>query len=208
MSTGGGWGAGHPTDWHYNQYQPGDYRKEAGYRTGGCRWDGYCVTAFKDGPLPWKYRPTNNGSDGGKCDVDIPLYRYAEAILIYAEAQNELGNAGVAVQYLDMIRARARNGTGAEHRASPADYTGPLDQASLRDAIFAERDLELAHEAKRWFDLVRRDSEDQSYWGNSLHDHDPNSWRMQAIQDYKKRWPVPQSEIDLNPNLLPNNPGY
>src|SRR5438132_1572209 len=128
LSTGGGWGAGHPTDWHYNQYQPGDYRKEAGYRSGGCRWDGFCVTAFKDGPLPWKYRPTNNGSDGGKCDVDIPLYRFAEAILIYAEAQNELGNSGVAVQYVNMIRARARNGTGAENRASPADYTGPLHQ--------------------------------------------------------------------------------
>src|SRR5256885_166668 len=208
LSTGGGWGAGHPTDWHYNQYPAGDYRKEAGYRSGGCRWDGFCVAAFKDGPLPWKYRPTNNGSDGGKCDVDIPLYRYAETLLIYAEAQNELGNSGVAVQYINMIRARARNGTGAENRSSPADYAGPLDQVSVRDAIFGERDLELAHEAKRWLDLVRRDSEDQGYWGNSLHDHDPNSWRMQTIQDYKKRWPVPQGEIDLDPNLLPNNAGY
>ena len=128
LSTGGGWGAGHPTTWHYNQYQPGDYRRQAGYRTGGCRWDGYCVTALKDGPLPWKYRPTNNGSDGGSGDVDIPLYRYAETLLIYAEAQNELGNSGVAVQYLNMIRARARNGTGAEKRPDPADYVGPMDQ--------------------------------------------------------------------------------
>jgi len=214
LSTGGGWGAGHPTDWHYNQYQPGDYRKEAGYRTGGCRWDGYCVTAFKDGPLPWKYRPTNNGSDGGKCDVDIPLYRFAEAILIYAEAQNELGNSGVAVQYVNMIRARARSGTGAENRPSPADYAGPLDQLSVRDAIYAERDLELAHEAKRWFDLVRRDSEEpldslgRGYWATSLRAHDPNSYAKGDIADYKKRWPVPQGEIDLDPKLLPNNAGY
>jgi len=209
LSTGGGWGAGHPTDWHYNQYQPGDYRHDAGYRTGGCRWDGTCVTAFKDGPLPWKYRPTNNGSDGGRCDVDIPLYRYAEALLIYAEAQNELGNAGLAVQYLNMIRARARNGTGTENRSSPADYAGAIDQAAVRDAIFAERDLELAHEAKRWFDLVRRTSEpgQDGYWATSLHDHDRNSWVMQPIADYKRRWPVPQSERDLNPALT-QNPGY
>ncbi len=140
--------------------------------------------------------------------MDIPLYRFAEAILIYAEAQNELGNSGVAAQYINMIRARARNGTGAENRSSPADYAGPLDQVSVRDAIFAERDLELAHEAKRWFDQVRRDSEEQGYWVTSLHDHDPNSWRMQAIQDYKRRWPVPQGEIDLDPKLLPNNAGY
>ena len=207
LSTGGGWGAGHPTTWHYNLYAPGDYRREAGYRSGGCRWDGYCVASFKDGPLPWKYRPTNNGSDGGKCDVDIPLYRYAEALLIYAEAQNELGNAATAVTYLNMIRARARNGTGAENRPSPADYAGPLDKLVLRDTIFIERDLEFAHEAKRWFDLVRRDSEDQSYWANSLHDHDPNSWVMQPIQTYKMRWPIPQSEVDLDPALT-QNAGY
>ncbi len=207
LSTGGGWGAGHPTTWHYNLYAPGDYRRDAGYRTGGCRWDGYCVASFKDGPLPWKYRPTNNGSDGGKCDVDIPLYRYAEALLIYAEAQNELGNATAAVTYLNMIRARARNGTGAENRSSPADYAGPADKLTLRDTIFIERDLELAHEAKRWFDLVRRDSEDQLYWANSLHDHDANSWVMQPIQTYKMRWPIPQSELDLDPALTQNS-GY
>ena len=82
-----------------------------------------------------------------------------------------------------------------------------MDQRSVREAIFAERDLELAHEAKRWFDLVRRDSEDQDYWANSLHDHDPNSWVMQPIQTYKKRWPIPQTEIDINPALT-QNPGY
>src|SRR2546430_13385062 len=186
-----------------------DYRRDAGYRTGGCRWDGYCVASFKDGPLPWKYRPTNNGSDGGRCDVDIPLYRFAEALLIYAEAQNELGQPDVAVQYLNMIRARARNGSGAENRSSPANYAGPIDQLTVRDAIFVERDLELAHEAKRWFDLVRRDAEQgqQGSWATSLHDHDPNAWVMQPIADYKKRWPVPQTERDLNPSLT-QNPGY
>jgi starch-binding outer membrane protein, SusD/RagB family len=44
--------------------------------------------------------------------VDVPLYRFAEAILIYAEAENELGNTAVAVTNLNRIRARARNGTG------------------------------------------------------------------------------------------------
>src|SRR5207237_4840364 len=107
--------------------------------------------------MPYKYRKSDNGATWWLGDVDVPLYRYAETLLIYAEAQNELGNSGVAVQYVNMIRARARNGTGAENRASPADYAGPLDQASVRDAIFGERDLELAHEAKRWLDLVRRD---------------------------------------------------
>ncbi len=207
LSGGGGWGAAHPTDWHYNSYETGDYRHDAGYRAGGCRWDGYCLAAFKDGPMPWKYRPTDNGQDYNKGDVDIPLYRYAEALLIYAEAENELGNSAAAITYLNMVRARARNGTGTENRPAPANYAGATDQLSVREAIFMERDHELAHEAKRWFDLVRRDSEEPGYWANSLQAHDPNSFVLGPIQDYKKRWPIPQNQIDIDP-LLCQNPSY
>ena len=80
---------------------------------------------------------------------------------------------------------------------------------ALSFAIFAERDLELAHEAKRWFDLVRRNAEpgQNGSWATSLHDHDGNSWVMQPIAEYKRRWPVPQSERDLSPALT-QNPGY
>src|SRR5207248_1433982 len=85
--------------------------------------------------------------DWGLGDVDVPLYRYAEALLIYAEAQNELGNTGVAVQYLNMIRARARKGTGAQARTEPHDYGTAgeaMDKLSVRDAIFMERAWEFA----------------------------------------------------------------
>jgi len=125
----------------------------------------------------------------------------------YAEAENELGNPAAAITYLNMVRARARNGTGTENRPAPANYAGATDPLSVRDAIFMERDHELAHEAKRWFDLVRRDSEEPGYWANSLQAHDPNSFVLGAIQDYKKRWPIPQSQIDIDP-LLCQNPSY
>src|SRR5207248_3296248 len=124
------------------------------------------------------------------------------------------GGGWGAGQHVNRTRARARSGTGAQNRPSPADYAGPLDQLAVRDAIYAERDLELAHEAKRWFDLVRRDSEEpldslgRGYWATSLRAHDPNSYAKGDIADYKKRWPVPQGEIDLDPKLLPNNAGY
>src|SRR5256885_10550989 len=120
--------------------------------------------------MPWKYRKSDNGATWWLGDVDIPLYRFAEAILIYAEAQNELGNPSVAAQYLNMIRARARKGTGTESRAEPHDYgTAPgelLAKLSLREAIFMERVWEFAVEAKRWIDLVRRDSEESGYLQN------------------------------------------
>jgi hypothetical protein len=143
-------------------------------------------------------------------DVDTPLYRFAEAILIYAEAQNELGNAAVAVQYLNMIRARARKGTGAESRPEPHNYgTGGgelMDKLSVREAIYMERAWELAFEAKRWFDLVRRDSEEPGYWAAQLHLHDPNSEALGQTSDqtHKQRWPIPQTQINANPALCQN----
>src|SRR2546427_2114384 len=98
---------------------------------------------------------------------------------MYAEAENELGSAGGAVQYLNMIRARARKGTGAQNRTEPHDYGAagePLDQPSVRDAIYIERARGFAFEAKRWFDLVRRDSRESGVLRDCRDGHDPKSY--------------------------------
>ena len=220
---GGGWGLIHPTDWFLNSYLPGDYRGSRGfegyktdsaYVAGGCGLT-ICADTLGDGPMPYKYRKSDNGATWWLGDVDVPLYRYAEALLIYAEAQNELGNTGVAVQYLNMIRARARKGTGAQARTEPHDYGTAgeaMDKLSVRDAIFMERAWEFAFETKRWFDLVRRDSEEPGYWKSSLIAHDPNFDQTPPNpkplpDEYKKRWPIPQAQIDANPALC-QNPGY
>ena len=227
MGQGGGWGLIHPTAWFWNSYLTGDYRRDAGrdytaptaYVWRGCSVSNICPATspapndtFADGPMPYKYRKTDNGANWQLNDVDVPLYRYAEAILIYAEAQNELGNTAVAVQYLNMIRARARKGTGAENRAEPHDYGTAgeaMDQLSVRDAIFMERAWEFAFEAKRWLDLVRRDSEEpgSNYWYNSLLNHDPNASASGKLFTFRKRFPIPQSERNVNPALT-QNAGY
>ena len=239
MGQGGGWGLIHPTNWFFNSYLPGDYRRgvdsaytaTTAYVWGGCSFSGVCPTykytvngidyvrhdTLADGPMPYKYRKSDNGANWQLNDVDVPLYRYAETLLIYAEAQNELGNTGVAVQYLDSIRARARRGTGAENRPEPHDYGTagePMDKLSVRDAIFMERAWEFSFEAKRWLDLVRRDSEDPGYWYNSLRDHDldpthanPAPARLARLATFRKRFPIPQSERNVNP-ALSQNPGY
>jgi hypothetical protein len=220
LGQGGGWGLIHPTDWFWNSYLSGDYRRstgvdhtsEAAYVTGGCSVSGICVTSFADGPMPWKYKKSDGGATWWLGDVDVPLYRFAEAILIYVEAENELGNTAVAVTNLNRIRARARNGTGAENRAEPHDYGAagePMDQASVREAIYMERAWELAFEAKRWFDLVRRDSREPGYWLTSLRQHDPNAESRGSLagQEHKKRFPIPQGQIDANPALC-QNAGY
>jgi hypothetical protein len=223
QGQGGGWGLIHPTDWFYNSYLPGDYRRSTGsgfttdsaYVNGGCSVSGLpsgCATlsSFGDGVMPYKYKKSDNGANWTLNDVDTPLYRYAEAILFYAEAQNELGNTNVAVQYLNMIRARARRGTGAQNRVEPHDYGTagePMTQAAVREAIYTERAWELAFEAKRWWDLVRRDSIEPGYWLNSLQGHDPNASRAGPIAAHKKRLPIPQGQISANPSLT-QNPGY
>jgi hypothetical protein len=221
LGQGGGWGLIHPTDWFYNSYLPGDYRRSTGkdytsdsaYVSGGCSISNICVDPLADGPMPWKYRQSGGGASWFLGDTDVPLYRFAEALLIAAEAHNELGNTGTAVGYLNMIRARARGGVGgAESRAEPHDYGAagePTDQVSLRDAIYMERAWELAFEAKRWFDLVRRDTIDPGYWATSLSMHDPNSENQRPVlgQEHRKRFPIPQVQIDANPALT-QNPGY
>jgi starch-binding outer membrane protein, SusD/RagB family len=226
LGQGGGWGLIHPTDWFYASYLPGDYRRSTGrdftsqaaYVDRGCSFSGVCPgdppsadSVFRDGPMSWKYRKSDNGATWWLGDVDVPLYRFAEAILIYAEAQNELGNPAVAAQYLNMIRARARKGTGSESRTEPHDYgTGSgelVDKLPLRDAIFMERAWEFAFEGKRWFDLVRRDSEEPGYWKSSLEQHDPNANAAGKLVAFRKRFPIPQAQRNVNPSLT-QNPGY
>ena len=109
----------------------------------------------------------------GDYDVNWPVFRYAEVLLIYAEALNEAnGPTQAAIDALNQLRSRARNvNIGGVHRdVLPRSLmlqksTGLADlttssllvstQAAFRDYIFYERSRELSAEGKRWFDLVR-----------------------------------------------------
>ena len=106
-------------------------------------------------------------------DVNWPIFRYAEVLLIFAEASNEInGPTQEAIDVLNMLRSRARNtNIGGIHRdilprslslqisAGLVDLAllNPLvsNQITFRDYILLERSRELSQEGKRWFDLVR-----------------------------------------------------
>jgi len=105
----------------------------------------------------------------GDYNVNWPVFRYAEVLLIYAEALNEINNIPPteAIEALNKLRRRARNvNTGGVHAdvfprslilnksIGLADLTVST-QAAFRDYIFEERSRELSQEGKRWFDLVR-----------------------------------------------------
>ncbi|MEO6526416.1 MAG: RagB/SusD family nutrient uptake outer membrane protein [Gemmatimonadaceae bacterium] len=231
-SAGGCEVVGQPTKWHYESYlcstpdpltfnasgriadttkvKTCDYRKQVSYRHGGCSASSAIGCIVFKWPNLYKFRPTNRGI-GGPSDVDFPLYRYAEAMLIYAEAQNELGNSAVAVAVINQLRARARKADGVTPLAEPHDYGTKageaIDKLSVREAIYQERNWETAGEGKRWFDQVRRNSLEPGYWKTTLTRNDPETATRGDLSEFRMRYPIPAPERLLNTNLT-QNPGY
>ena len=82
--------------------------------------------------------------------VNIRIIRYPDVLLMAAEAANEKGIPGEAIDYLEQVRAHAR---GADSSILPKVTS--TDQSTLRDAIRHERRVELALEPDRFYDLVR-----------------------------------------------------
>ena len=126
------------------------------------------------------------------------IIRYADVLLMLAEAQNESGNTGAAIDLINQVR----------NRAQVDELDGGLSQGDVRQAIIDERVLELTGESHRFFDLVRWGLADDYLGPNSLHGSNPKSLSGGVFQSNKHElvW-IPQSEIDANPNLVQNE-GY
>lgn len=123
------------------------------------------------------------------------VLRYADVLLMYAEALNELGYAadGAAFTYLNQIRTRAGLASKTSNNADAALRVA--DQAAFRLAVEQERRVELAFEGHRWFDLVRTNRA-QAVLGSI------------GMQAHHVVFPIPQSQIDINPSLIVQNPNY
>jgi starch-binding outer membrane protein, SusD/RagB family len=129
--------------------------------------------------------------------------RYAEVLLIAAEALNELGRTDEAFPFINRVRERARN-KGGRIVSFPANLSG-LTKDDFRKAVIEERRIELAFEFVRWFDIKRL-----KLGGVNTNDgvFSDIGFEPQARFDPKKHYllPFPQSELAINPNLAPNNP--
>ena len=126
---------------------------------------------------------------------DIPLLRWADVLLMCAEAHNEIAYDGSAsskaMSNLNLVRGRAGAG---QYTATVLD-----NQASFRKAVLEERRLEFPFELQRWFDLIRTDEavEAMAKVGFTI-----------TKNDYL--YPLPKTEVDFinNPATFPQNPGY
>jgi starch-binding outer membrane protein, SusD/RagB family len=119
------------------------------------------------------------------------LLRYADVLLIAAEALNENNKPSEALIYLNRVRERAREG----NNDILPDIT-TTDQTELRDIIIDERRKELALEGHRFWDLVRT--------GNAAEVLGP----LGFIQGKHELFPIPQTEIDVSQGSLTQNPNW
>ena len=119
------------------------------------------------------------------------LIRYADVLLLAAEAHNELDNTPKALEYLNLVRARARGGNDS----ILPDIT-ETDKSALRLLIWEERRHELAFESIRYFDLKRQ--------GRMAEVLGP----LGFTEGKNELLPIPQQEIDLSEGKMNQNPNW
>jgi starch-binding outer membrane protein, SusD/RagB family len=123
--------------------------------------------------------------------------RLADILLLKAEAYVATGDLAAAATIVNTIRARVS--------LPPLAGSVTSSATSMADAVLNERRLELAFEGQRWFDLVRTGKVYDVL--NTLNSRDPGRLPMDPVTELTVLLPLPQSQIDINPNMV-QNPGY
>jgi starch-binding outer membrane protein, SusD/RagB family len=186
IPPGAGGSAGNPTASFMAAFDPKDLRKDITAVTGLTGPDGKFIPLSPTGvsAFTMKYMApiiANNDSP-----ANWKVIRYADVLLMYAEALNENGKTSEALGYLNQVRTRAGLDPYAE-----------LPQDELREKIYLERRFELYLEGHRWFDLVRTDRALQVMGAKGM-------------KPYMTIFPIPLNQIELinDRTIFPQNPGY
>lgn len=193
-----GWGFNRPSDSFILEFEAGDPRRDATILyEGEALPDGSAIVERNPRIFNARFNqkawvPTHPGGNGSG-PGNIRLLRYADVLLIAAEAANENGKTADALKYLNLVRKRAR---GASSSILPDVTT--TDKAQLRDKIWHERRVELGMEQNRWFDLVRTGRAEAAMVKNG----------KAFTKNKHELLPIPQAEIDLSSGTLLQNPGY
>ncbi|HTF27620.1 MAG TPA: RagB/SusD family nutrient uptake outer membrane protein, partial [Flavitalea sp.] len=165
----------------YDSYSDDDERKAITFMTEFLDDNGDTVKLAD--PYFQKYWDEAEEPDGGDSRQDFPVLRYSDVLLMYAEAEGELGNLAVGNEYLAKVRTRA----GLTH-------TDVNDIEGFRAQILLERRKELSAEGQRWFDLVRTGQLEERVQDAKGIDVNPRYLLF----------PYPQREIDTNKELPSN----
>ena len=167
-------------------YEEGDLRRDATIYD-SIEWEGSFVNPeglhFRKFAEEFLSQGVPEGEVG---EINFPVLRYAEVLLIYAEALNELNSGPTSEAYQAINEVRSRAGL--------AGLVTGLSQSEFRDAILRERRVELMMEGKRWFDLKRMDRLAEFLT--------PLGWEPRNVI-----FPMPQSALEAN-KALKQNDGY
>jgi hypothetical protein len=128
-----------------------------------------------------------------------PIYRFAEALLFYAEAaaRAEVGPSALALERLNMVKRRAYGYD--PNVASPVDYPAGMSEDAFVDAVLQERAYEFLIERRRYFDLKRTGKVQEAFAAVG-----------KTFINERLYFPIPENEINNNPALsqADQNPGY
>ena len=218
-NEGGGWSVAVPLLSVYESFQEGDYRRTVSFdeeaSIGGevVTFENFTISGHEHaGNMPYiaKYTRFPGPFDRGNARAtshNMSMIRYAEVLLIAAEAAIEIGRADEATTYINQVRARARaggqteTGAGVPITVEPSDVPADLAGAATIQDVMEERRVELAFECKRWYDIVRRQMGNNVFGPNGLEGEKP------AFTPDDYLLPLPEDELERNGNLM-QNPGY
>lgn len=187
----------------YKLYKPADKRKRATFvtsftsPTNGRKYAlPFANPAVPNDSTPFfnKWWDPNSLAVTSESGTNVSILRYADLLLIHAEAENE-ANGPTAKAYKSLNRVR--------NRAGLPNLTLGLSKDQFRDSLYLDRRLELVYEYQRWFDLIRqKDGAGNSTFVRNLH----KVGKTNATEK-NRLYPIPQSELDNNA-LLTQNPGW
>ncbi|MDQ1166793.1 RagB/SusD family nutrient uptake outer membrane protein [Flavobacterium sp. SORGH_AS_0622] len=181
----------------YDIYAPGDKRRDVSYAKQLLNPTTGTLYTFPK-PIFKKYLDLTNLATPGNVAINFPIIRYADILLSLAEAINEQsGPTAETYELINQIRRRAF-GKPITTPDAAVDLAG-LNQTTFRAAIQEERKKEFVQEGQRWFDLVR--------WG-TLVTEVKKVTAKNSVSERNNLYPIPQSERNINPDGLPQNPGY
>lgn len=155
--------------------------------------------------------PASSGNAAGQ-STNTVIIRYAEILLIKAEAENELnGPTDAAYDAINQVRRRAYWSPYLNIQNTPSDGSdlelSGLTQEQFRERLREERRLEFVLEGQRWFDLIRWHILVKYVKSNTPTDEETLGTKTTKIQNVSKKnylLPLPQEQIILNPNLEQN----
>ena len=187
VAVGGTGGNNIPEMDIYNAYEEGDLRRDFSMSLG--YYDNRKNNEWVESRYVWKFMdvPYQNNDASN----NYPVIRYADVILMYAEALNQNGKTAEACKYLNMTRRRGFGYQTTE--TSPVDLQ-TTDKAQFALMVEQERRVELAFENHRWFDLIRT--------GRAVEVMRSKGF---SLNETNLICPIPQKQIDVNPKLTQND---